>query len=414
MTTLAALPVLDVDAPLGAPRSRQLCTDCGVSRTGWAHRCGSACQFIDPRYDALERQVHGRARDGARGDELHFGPYLRMLRARLRVPAAGAQWSGITTRLGELLLAHGLVDAVVATAAQPDDRWAPRPVLVTRAEDMAQCRGMKMGFSPVLAMLERAVRAGHRRVALIGVPCQVHALRALEREIGLERLFVIGTPCSDNTTPERFQEFLQLVSDAPAAVTYVEFMPDYKLEVRYRDGRVTRTPFIQLPLASLPGDFFASTCRSCFDYTNALADLTVGYMGGSGEQWLLVRNARGLELLGLLHEELVLSPVQSRGRRRAAVALFIRVLAQARDGLPLRRAPRWARPLIGWMQAHFGPRGLEFARTRVEMKAAEGILTIQRERPRRAPRAIPDFAWRLVAPYGLVPPGTRPQPEQPA
>ncbi|MCK7475429.1 MAG: Coenzyme F420 hydrogenase/dehydrogenase, beta subunit C-terminal domain [Rhodopseudomonas palustris] len=28
-----------------------------------------------------------------------------------------------------------------------------------------------------------------------------------------------------------------------------------------------------------------------------LADLTVGYMGGEGQQWLLVRNDRGEELL---------------------------------------------------------------------------------------------------------------------
>ena len=30
------------------------------------------------------------------------------------------------------------------------------------------------------------------------------------------------------------------------------------------------------------------TCRTCVDYTNVLADITVGYMGGQGEQWLLV------------------------------------------------------------------------------------------------------------------------------
>ena len=32
------------------------------------------------------------------------------------------------------------------------------------------------------------------------------------------------------------------------------------------------------------------------DYTNVLADITIGYMGGLGEQWLPVRNARGEEL----------------------------------------------------------------------------------------------------------------------
>lgn len=407
MTRAAVLPILDADAPFAPPRARAVCTDCGLSRTGWAHRCGNACQFIHPRYDELERQVHGRSRDAARGDELHFGPYVRMVRARLRAPLAGAQWTGITTRLGALLLERGVVDAVIATASQSDDQWAPKPVLVTDPREMSQCRGMKMGFSPVVAMLERAMQLGYRRLAIVGVPCQVHAVRALERSLGLERLLVIGTPCSDNTTTENFHTFLSLVSPRPAEVTYLEFMPDMKVEIRYRDGSTTRIPFIQLPLSTLPSDFFPSACRSCFDYTNTLADITVGYMGGSGEQWLIVRNTRGLELLGLLHEELQLTPLTSRGARQKAVGLFVRVLEEARDGLPLRRAPKWARPLIGWMQTHFGPKGLEFARARVEMKSAEGVITMQRERPHRMRRSIPDFVWQQVAPYGLRRPAVR-------
>src|SRR5688572_29710369 len=176
-----ALPVLaspDADGviapPLAGARPRDLCTDCGVSRSTHAHRCGTACQFIHPRYAELERQVHGRARDPERGDELHFGPYQAMWRARLRAPLPGAQWTGLTTRLGELLLERGLVDAVIATAADPEDRWAPRPVLVTEAAGMAQCRGMRMGYSPVLALLDEAAARGMRRLAVVGVACQVH------------------------------------------------------------------------------------------------------------------------------------------------------------------------------------------------------------------------------------------------
>ena len=39
---------------------------------------------------------------------------------------------------------------------------------------------MKMGFSPLLALLDRIEAEGHRRLAVIGIPCQVHALRALD------------------------------------------------------------------------------------------------------------------------------------------------------------------------------------------------------------------------------------------
>ena len=116
-----------------------------------------------------------------------------------------------------------------------------------------------------------------------------------------------------------------------------------------------------------------------------------------------MRNARGRELVALLGDEVRTSPLRSRGDRRRVVAMVVGLLERQRGGLPVRRAPRWARPLIGWLQARFGPKGLEFARTRVEMKVGEGIVNLRAERPRRLRAMVPAFAWRLAAPYGLVP-----------
>ncbi len=385
------------------PPARDLCTDCGVSRTSEPGRCGRACQFIKPDYPGLEARVHGRARDEGRGDELHFGPYRRMLRARLATPLEGAQWTGITTRIGERLLETDAVDAVLAMAPHPDDAWRPVPVLVTQAGEMKRCRGMRMGYAPLLSLLEPARARGYRRLAVVGIPCQVYALRALEAEWGFERLYVIGTPCSDNSTTERFHEFLALVSPEPDEITYLEFRADYRVEIRHRDGRVRLIPFLMLPLAKLPADFFPLTCRTCVDYTNVLADLTVGYMGGEGEQWLVVRNERGEELVGLLGEELVTSEPGSRGNRRGPVKGFLGNVERAAGGLPLRAMPDWARPIAGWLMPRIGPRGLEFARARVEMKAIETVLHLRRAEPRRMKSMIPGHVWKLVESYGLAP-----------
>ena len=396
-------PVL-FTAPLNAPPpARTLCTDCGISRSSQPQRCGQACQFIKPDYPTLEARVHGRTRDPARTDELHFGPLRRMLRASLTQPAEGAQWTGITTRIAERLLETGAVDAVLTMASDPADRWRPVPVLVTRAQDMAGCRGMRMGYAPLLALLEPARAAGHKRLAVIGIPCQVYALRALEAELGFERLFVIGTPCSDNTTTERFHEFLALLSDEPETITYLEFCADYHVELRYTDGRVRRVPFLQLPLSKLPNDFFPLTCRTCVDYTNVLADITVGYMGGQGEQWLLVRNERGEELLRLLGDEVKLTEPGSAGKRAGAVKGFLANVQRAAGGLPLRRMPNWLRPIVGWLMPRVGPRGLEFARARVEMKALETVVHLRREQPAKIKNMVPGHVWHLVQPYGLKP-----------
>ena len=393
----AAAPVFREPAPRG------LCTDCGVSRLADARACATACQFIQPDYPASETRVHGRPRDPARADELHFGPFQHMLRARLAPAAAGAQWTGITTRIAERLLDTGSVDAVLTMTADPADPWRPVPVLVTRAADMASCRGMRMGYAPLLALLEPAQAAGYRRVAVIGIPCQVFALRQLEQQLGFERLFVIGTPCSDNTTTERFHEFLALLSDQPETITYLEFRADYHVELRFTDGRVRRIPFLQLPISKLPPDFFPLTCRTCVDYTNVLADLTVGYMGGTGEQWLIVRNDRGAELVALLGGTLVTSPLVSRGARAGAVRGYAANVARAAGGLPLRSMPNWLRPIVGWLMPRIGPRGLEFARTRVEMKAVETVLHLRRAYPARLRTMVPAHIWRLVAPYELTP-----------
>lgn len=390
---------------LRAAAPRGLCTDCGVSRMAEPSACGRACQFIRPGYAALETQVHGRARDEARPDERHFGPHLRLLRARLKHPSEGAQWTGIATRLAERLLETGEVTAVLTVAPDANDRWKPVPVIVTRPEGMAACRGMRMGFAPTLALLEPARAAGHTRVALIGIPCQVHALRAMEERLGFERILVIGTPCSDNTTTERFWEFLRLLEQRPERVSYLEFRADYRVEIRYDDGRAPRfVPFLSLPISKLPADFFPLTCRTCVDYTNALADITVGYMGGTGEQWLVVRNARGEAMLGLLGEELAAEAPANAGRRTGAVRGFIANTERAAGGLPLRRMPGWVRPLVSWLMPRIGPRGLEFARARVEMKAAETVLHLRRHVPaRRLRNMVPAHVWRLVAPYGIAP-----------
>lgn len=392
-----------ISVPVGDAAPRGLCTDCGISRTSDATRCGKACQFIAPDYPALEQAVHGRARGSGEPDEHFFGPFKRMARARMSTPKSGAQWTGITTTIAERLLADSVVDAVLTMAPDPEDKWRPRPVLVTKPHGMAAVRGMRMGYAPLLALLEPAREMGFRKLAVIGIPCQVFALRALEKELGFEKLYVIGTPCSDNTTTEKFHDFLALLSDAPDSITYLEFRADYHVELRFKDGRRQDIPFLKLPIADLAPDFFPLTCRTCVDYTNTLADITVGYMGGEGEQWLIIRNERGEELLSTLGDDVVLSEPGSAGKRANAVKGFIDNVERAAGGVPLRKMPDWLRPIMSWVMPRFGPRGLEFARTRVEMKAAETIIHLRREQPGKMKNMVPQHVWDLAKPYGLAP-----------
>ncbi len=382
---------------------RTLCTDCGISRSSDPKRCGRACQFIDPQYETLEKQIHGQSRSLENNDQLFFGIYRKMYRASLRKPLEGAQWTGITTTVATKLLEQDQVDAVLTMAPDPTDFWRPVPVLITDAKQMNQARGMRMGYAPLLALLDRAKERNYQRLAVIGIPCQVYALRALEKELQLKKLYVIGTPCSDNTSTENFHEFLKLIDTNPDDITYLEFRADYHVEIRYRDGKQRAIPFLMLPLSKLRPDFFPLTCRTCVDYTNALSDLTVGYMGGSGEQWLIVRNQQGEDLLNLLNDEITFSPLESKGNRLGPVKGFMKNVELAAGGLPVRQMPNWLRPIVGWLMPKIGPRGLEFARARVEMKAIETVLHLRREMPKKMKNMVPPHVWKLTKPYGLTP-----------
>lgn len=392
-----------IKVPFADAAPRGLCTDCGISRTSDDTRCGKACQFIAPDYPALEQEVHGRTRRQDSSDEHFFGPFKRMVRAKLKEPSPGAQWTGITTKIAERLLAAGTIDAVLTMAPDPNDKWRPMPVLVTSPDAMSEVRGMRMGYAPLLALLEPAKEMGFKRLAVIGIPCQIYALRALEKELGFERLYVIGTPCSDNTTTENFHDFLALLSDDPDSITYLEFRADYFVELRFTDGSKKDIPFLKLPISDLAPDFFPLTCRTCVDYTNSLADITVGYMGGEGEQWLIIRNDRGEELLATLGDDVALSEPGNAGKRMNAVKGFIQNVERAAGGVPLRKMPDWLRPIMSWVMPRFGPRGLEFARTRLEMKAAETIIHLRREQPGKIKNMVPQHVWNLVERYGFKP-----------
>lgn len=384
---------------------RALCTDCGVSRMANPKACATACQFIAPDYTTAEMRSHGRARaDGdTNGDEVFFGVTQAMWRASMKTPADGAQWTGITTGLAERLLRRGHVDAVLTMRPHPDDKWKPVPTIVTDPDDLAACRGMRMGFAPLLALLEPAIDAGYKRLAVIALPCQSYAVRQLEQTLGLDKLYLIGTPCSDNTTTENFHQFLDVIDDAPDTITYLEFRADYRVELRYTNGSTRFIPFLKLPLSDLSPDFFPTTCQTCVDYTNTLADITVGYMGGDGQQWVIVRNAAGQAMLDLMGDDITLSVPNSKGKREAAVKGFMANVDRAAGGLPLRKMPNWLRPIVAWLQPRTGPRGLEFARTRVEMKAIESVLHLRRKRPSAIKNMVPRHIWTLVARYGINP-----------
>ena len=378
--------------------AKDLCSQCGLCDSRWVAYVRQACAFLNQQFEAMEERVHGRSRDLDNEDELYFGVSQRMLSARLRQPIEGAQWTGIVSRLGVRALETGLVDAVLCVGQSPDDRFTPVPVLARTPEEVLAARVNKPTLSPNLEVLEQLPASGIRRLMAIGVGCQIQALRAVEATLPLEKLYVLGLPCVDNVSRDGLQTFLESASRSPATVVHYEFMQDFRIHFRHSDGSTETVPFFGLDTPKLK-DVFAPSCLSCFDYTNAGADLVVGYMGATfGRQWLTVRNPKGQELLDLVEAELDVAPVISRGKRQAAVQQGIDAYDKAV------KLPMWLAEVVGCIVNRVGPQGLEYGRFSIDSHFTRNALWVRRNHPEKAEAHIPAFAKKIISRYRLPSP----------
>ncbi len=378
--------------------ARDLCSQCGLCDSRWVAYVRQACAFLHQRFDAMETAAHGRSRNLDDENELYFGVQQRMLSARLRQPIDGAQWTGIVSRIGVRALETGLVDAVLCVGQSPEDRFTPVPTLARTPEEVLAARVNKPTLSPNLEVLEQLPGSDIRRLLAVGVGCQIQALRAVQPTLPLEKLYVLGLPCVDNVSREGLRTFLESASASPATVVHYEFMQDFRIHFRHADGHSETVPFFGLDTPRLK-DVFAPSCLSCFDYTNAGADLVVGYMGAEfGRQWITVRNGSGAELLALVEDELDSGEVTSRGDRRQAVQQGIDAYDRAL------RLPRWLAELVGFVVQRVGPRGLEYGRFSIDSHFTRNALWLRRNHGEMAERHMPEFARRIISRYRLPSP----------
>ncbi|WP_414619266.1 Coenzyme F420 hydrogenase/dehydrogenase, beta subunit C-terminal domain [Calothrix sp. CCY 0018] len=380
----------------GSPRpAKELCSECGLCDTYYVHYVKEACAFLNQQIKELEEQSHSRSRNLENSDELYFGVQQEMMAARKKEPIPGAQWTGIVSSIAIKMLESGIVEGVVCVQNTKEDRFQPMPVIARTAEEILAAKVNKPTLSPNLSVLEQIEKSGMKRLLVIGVGCQIQALRAVEKQLGLEKLYVLGTPCVDNVTRAGLQKFLETTSKSPDTVVHYEFMQDFRVHFKHEDGSVETVPFFGLKTNKLK-DVFAPSCMSCFDYVNSLADIVVGYMGAPlGWQWIVVRNERGKEMLDLVKDQIDTQPVMSQGNRQAAVQQSIPAYDK---GVTL---PMWAAKLMGVVIEKIGPKGLEYARFSIDSHFTRNYLYTKRNHPEKLEEHVPEFAKRIVEQYEL-------------
>lgn len=379
-----------------SPRpAKALCSECGLCDTYYIHYVKEACAFLNQQIASLETQAHGRSRDLENENDLYFGVHQEMMAAKKQQPIPGAQWTGIVSTLACEMLNRGWVEGVICVQNTKEDRFQPQIVVARSPDEVLAAKVNKPTLSPNLSVLEEVEKSGMKRLLVIGVGCQIQALRAVEKSLGLEKLYILGTPCVDNVSREGLKKFLETTSRSPETVVHYEFMQDFRVHFKHEDGSTELVPFFGLKTNQLK-DVFAPSCMSCFDYVNSLADLVVGYMGAPfGWQWIVVRNETGREMLELIKDQLDVQAVSSEGDRKNAVQQSIPAYDKAVT------LPMWAAKLMGVVIEKIGPKGLEYARFSIDSHFTRNYLYVRRNYPEKLAAHVPEFAKKIIAQYKL-------------
>ena len=265
--------------------------------------------------------------------------------------------------------------------------------------------------------------ARHLRLNCLGVKtsivslCPSTAFRAVQDDLGLEEVYVLGTNCADNSpTPQAAQNFLEngVQMEKGKTILGYEFMQDFKVHVKTEDSYVTK-PYFTLP-GSIAQSSIAPSCLSCFDYTNALADVVVGYMGAPLEskarmdqsyQTLTIRNDRGARMVQAAVEasRVVLGkPASGSGSHErlttATVVSDSLVMKMVGKPVPESGMPGWLGEVMAFVMQNIGPKGTSFARYSIDYHILRNylhVLDVWGED--RAKICLPQYARDIVDHY---------------
>eukprot|EP00980_Cylindrotheca_fusiformis_P001630 scaffold368_cov125-Cylindrotheca_fusiformis.AAC.8 len=430
----AVTPIDGADWPDRFP-AKDHCSRCGLCETTYVSKVMDACAFLGDgmaRIDRLEEQVHGRRRrtndmvwsNQSSGiiadDEGRFGVLHEPIKLAQGVGMANkAQWTGCVTGIAVSMLESNMVDAVVCIASSDNNNgWAsPQPIIAKTPGDVLRGRGVKPALAPSLKVLDEIQKdESIKKLLFCGVGCAVQAFRAIQSDLGLEEVFVLGTNCADNSpTPEAANDFIQkgIQIDGSKVLGY-EFMQDFRVHVKTTDSYVTK-PYFTLP-GTIAEPSIATSCLACFDYTNGLADVVVGYMGAplkpkarmdESYQTLTIRNPRGARMVQAAIESsrlVVGKEALGEGNHEMLASATVAgdSIVMSMLGVPPKESgmPSLLGEVMAFVIQKFGPKGTNFARYSIDYHILRNYLHVLDEWGEdRTKESLPKYALDIVNYY---------------
>jgi len=297
-----------------------------VHKPGYCHHCGGCVTFCTAvNYGALEQNEQGLPQfsdqskciecglcyticpeiDEIEMDTQHLvswvppiGRVLETHIARAIDPAVldSATDGGVVTGLLLQLLDRGHIDGAIVTRQKGP--FMREPCLATTPDEIKEAagfyfdssHGMKhLGkdystYSPSVQEFRPMIQKGLRRVAMVGTPCQIKAVRRMEALsiVPSDTIkYTLGLFCSGNFM---FGEDERKKIEEKAGFKWEDMKKinvKQNLMIHLKSGKI-----IQLPLNEL--DFMKRyACQFCSDYSAEFADISFGGIGAD-EGWTTV------------------------------------------------------------------------------------------------------------------------------
>ncbi len=261
------------------------------------------CYLICPRTGELDKAltIKYRKRDS-------IGSYVAARSLRTTDPEISQVCcdGGVVTSLLAFLLDTRKIGGAVLS--RRESLWNNEPMIATKPDELLECAGSSLTqsrsisdlgnlttYSSIFSALTRSSLHDLMRLAVVGTPCQITTIRKMQLlHIVPSHLvnLTVGLFCFENfLMNEDGQKHLE--TKIGASLDQIEKI-NLKDEfiARLQDGRVQRLDLDELGPIVRPG------CLACTDFTNYLADISVGGLGSpDGYTTTLVRTIEAQRLV---------------------------------------------------------------------------------------------------------------------
>jgi coenzyme F420 hydrogenase subunit beta len=231
------------------------------------------CYEICPHSEALLLRSLSFVADAPIKNEA-LGYYRKIVLAqaldpKLREQSAGG---GVVTALLKYGIETKVFDSAIVSQAEAENPAKPKPSVALVPDDILSAVGSKFFPSSVAKAYGSAVYGyGKGKIAFVGVPCHVLALRKMEawqHKISGNLKITIGLFCFGTLSFSSLVDYItKKYKIKPSDIKQIHLSSKFEIQT---ESRVIQIPFAEIKDHILP------SCRTCTDFTSELADISVG------------------------------------------------------------------------------------------------------------------------------------------